>query len=116
MVVNNWRSIFSLNTIKALLSKQVVKVGDFGYHSVQGKRKYMEDRVFTYGSLSEIVPMHKHSNILSEISLFGVFDGHGGHVTPEFAVEHYPKHLCSSLIHLCKCNHTNGFGEFLTSF
>lgn len=56
----------------------------YGLSAMQGWRSHMED---AHVQLLELSPE------LSHLSLFGVFDGHGGDMVAHYVAKHFPQHL-----------------------
>merc|ERR1712232_213283 len=78
--------------------------------SIQGKRDHMEDRFIITPTLS--------TELSLPLSVFGVFDGHGGYITSTFAKEKFnevfEKNLTDLSINEIKDNMGNKLSESLT--
>lgn len=91
----------SFNMVRGLLSRKPVKVDRWASSLRQGRRNYMQDRVVEIADLAKFTSNSKHCEVLSEMQVFGVFDGHGGDITTEFAANNFPQQLCLSLENQC---------------
>uniref|UniRef100_A0AC34Q9G0 Uncharacterized protein n=1 Tax=Panagrolaimus sp. JU765 TaxID=591449 RepID=A0AC34Q9G0_9BILA len=60
---------------------------NFSFFANQGKRNYMEDR------------MHYIHDVRSHLSIFSIFDGHGGNFVSNFLEEHFSKNMRKRLLY-----------------
>ena len=63
-----------------------------GICSIQGKRDHMEDRAILVDDLSITGAV-----LSSPVSVYGVFDGHGGSISSSFSASRFPRILASVL-------------------
>ena len=81
------------NFLDTPITEKETEVGEdgkcsYGLSAMQGWRAQMEDDHIQMLSVSDALP---------NVSLFGVFDGHGGDMVAHYSARHFPKHLTDAL-------------------
>ena len=81
------------NFLDTPITEKETEVGEdgkcsYGLSAMQGWRAQMEDDHIQMLSVSDALP---------NVSLFGVFDGHGGDMRAHYSARHFPKHLTDAL-------------------